>query len=93
MRIGSAVLEIHIIGAQSLKQKRMILLSVIKRAQNKFNAAIAEVGSQDLWQRAEVGIAVVSTSTKHADGQLQVIVNFFEQDPRLEVITVETEVI
>jgi uncharacterized protein YlxP (DUF503 family) len=90
--IGSAVISVRIIGAQSLKEKRGILLSIMRRTRNKFNAAVAEVGSQDLWQRSDIGVAVVSSTVKHAEQQLQQVIKFIEADPLLEVMTLEIDV-
>ncbi|MFB5066823.1 MAG: DUF503 domain-containing protein [Candidatus Wallacebacter cryptica] len=92
MIIGSAVISVRIIGAQSLKEKRGILLSIMRRTRNKFNAAVAEVGSQDLWQRSDIGVAVVSSTVKHAEQQLQQVIKFIEADPLLEVMTLEIDV-
>lgn len=91
--IGSAVIDMRIVGVQSLKQKRSILLSVIKRTHNKFNAAIAEVGNQDLWQSSKIGIAVISSSSNHVDQQLQAIIRFIESEPRIEVTTYDLEIL
>jgi len=91
--IGSAILSVRIIGAQSLKEKRGILLSLIRRTRNKYNVAIAEVGSQNLWQRADIGIAVISSTVRHAEIQLQNIVRFIETEPRLEIVSLETEIL
>lgn len=93
MIIGSAILSVRIIGAQSLKEKRGILLSMIRRTRNKYNVAIAEVGSQNLWQRADIGIAVISSTVRHAEIQLQNIVRFIETEPRLEIVSLETEIL
>lgn len=93
MIIGSAILSVRIIGAQSLKEKRGILLSLIRRTRNKYNVAIAEVGSQNLWQRADIGIAVISSTVRHAEIQLQNIVRFIETEPRLEIVSLETEIL
>ncbi len=92
MIIGSAVLDIRIAAAQSLKEKRGILLSVLKRTRNKFNVAVAEIGSQELWQRTKIGFVVLSSSTKHVDKQLRQIITFIESEPRLEVVAFHTEI-
>ncbi|HQF86867.1 MAG TPA: DUF503 domain-containing protein [Acidobacteriota bacterium] len=47
--------EVH-----SLKEKRMILRRLKDRLTAKFNVSVAEVGYQDLWQRAVVAVAMVS---------------------------------
>jgi uncharacterized protein YlxP (DUF503 family) len=91
--IGTAVISVRLIGVQSLKEKRGILLSLLKRTRNKFNASVAEVGDQDLWQRAEIGVAVISSTVKHAQQQVQKIVRFIESEPRLEIISLSEEIL
>ena len=93
MIIGTAVISVRLIGVQSLKEKRGILLSLLKRTRNKFNASVAEVGDQDLWQRAEIGVAVISSTVKHAQHHVQKIVSFIESEPRLEIISLSEEIL
>ncbi|NMB38857.1 MAG: DUF503 domain-containing protein [Firmicutes bacterium] len=93
MIIGTAFLNVRIVGVQSLKEKRSILLSVLKRTRNKFNVSAAEVGAQDLWQKAEIGIAVVSGSSNHVEQQLRKIVSFIESEPRFEIMSLNMEIL
>lgn len=93
MFIGTAKISIYLGETHSLKEKRSILQSLLKRLQNKFNAAVAEVADQDLWQKATIGIAVIGGSASHADSQLQAIINMVESDPLVRVGEVETELL
>ena len=43
----------------SLKDKRQVVKSVKERIRHGFNAAVAEVGDQELSQRSALGVAVV----------------------------------
>jgi uncharacterized protein YlxP (DUF503 family) len=65
MFIASIRLELSIPHANSLKAKRAVLLSLMDKVRSRFGAAVAEVGDQDLWQRAVVGIALVSGEEHH----------------------------
>jgi hypothetical protein len=78
MIVGLLTVELHIPGAQSLKDKRMVLRGVKDRLK-KFNAAVAEVDHQDRWQRAELGIVTISTSTEAVDRALASIVDEIER--------------
>jgi uncharacterized protein YlxP (DUF503 family) len=69
MTVGLLTLELHIPGARSLKDKRMVLRGVKDRLK-KFNVAVAEVEHQDLWQRATLGIVAISDSTEGVDRML-----------------------
>jgi uncharacterized protein YlxP (DUF503 family) len=64
--VGIATWELHVQGCQSLKDKRRVLKSLKDRLHQKFNVSVAETAHQDLWQRAELTCAVVSTDRRHA---------------------------
>lgn len=79
MVIGVCTLTLHIFAAQSLKEKRQVVKSILARVRNEFNVSIAEVGSHDTWQQADLGIACVSTSQAYAHGQLEAVIRFIER--------------
>ena len=58
MIIGAGIVEIRIHGSHSLKQKRGVVRSITQRVRNRFNLSIAEVGGQDTWQRAALGLCI-----------------------------------
>ncbi|NLK07400.1 MAG: DUF503 domain-containing protein [Firmicutes bacterium] len=93
MIVGIATLELRIFGCQSLKEKRSVINSLIRRLQNKFNAAVAETDDNDLWQKGTIGIAIIGGSTAHAHSQLQSIVSFIESQPTVMITSVETELL
>ena len=78
MVVGVCTIELRLHGTRSLKAKRQVLKSIVTRVKNNFNVAIAEVDHQDKWQRALLGVAVVSTAQDHANGILSKVVNFIE---------------
>ena len=55
MVIGLCTIDLHLPGANSLKDKRSVLKSVMRRIRNEFNVSIAEVDHQDLWRSAVLG--------------------------------------
>jgi len=69
--IGVLTLEIWIEDAHSLKEKRHIVSSVKERLRNRFNISVAEIGYQDLWQRALISAVTVSSDHTYAEGVLQ----------------------
>ena len=71
MPIAFLTLEIRIEGAHSLKDKRQVLRSMKDRLRSKFNIAVAELETTDLWQRATVGAVSVSGSRDYLDGLMQ----------------------
>jgi uncharacterized protein YlxP (DUF503 family) len=74
--IGVARVVLHIPEAQSLKDKRQIVKSLLAQVQREFRVAAAEVEHQDDWQLAVIGLACVSTGAAHADEVLARSVNF-----------------
>ena len=57
MIVGAALIELRVHGSRSLKEKRGVVRSVVQRLRGRFNVAVAEVGGQDTWQRAVIGLA------------------------------------
>jgi uncharacterized protein YlxP (DUF503 family) len=60
MVVGVLRLTLYIHGASSLKDKRQVLRKVVDRLRSRFNVSVAEVGDNDVWQRAVVGISAVA---------------------------------
>jgi uncharacterized protein YlxP (DUF503 family) len=80
------VWELHIDGCSSLKQKRAILRSLKDRLRGRHNVSIAETGHQDIWQRAELSAAVVSSDRRRAQEMLSRIDSVVESDFRVRII-------
>jgi uncharacterized protein YlxP (DUF503 family) len=78
MIVGVAIVELHVHGSQSLKQKRGVVRSVIQRVRNRFSVSVAEVGGQDTWQRAQIGMATVGGDARSVRAVLEKAVQFIE---------------
>ena len=78
MVIGHLSIELHIPGARSLKEKRMVLRGIKDRLK-KFNIAVAEIEYHDLWQRSGLSVVTVSNDEKHADRELAAVVSEIER--------------
>lgn len=86
MVVGVIVWELHIDGCNSLKQKRAILRSLKDRLRGRHNVSIAETDHQDMWQRAELSAAVVSSDRRRAQEMLSRIDSVIESDFRVRII-------
>jgi uncharacterized protein len=73
MPLGRLTLEIEIPHAQSLKDRRQVIRSIKDKLRHAFNLAIAELDEATVWNRATLGIAVISGSSSYLTGQLQQI--------------------
>jgi uncharacterized protein YlxP (DUF503 family) len=80
MVVGTLSVTLQVPGSTSLKEKRHVVRSITARLRNTFNVAVAEVGDQNLWQSAVIGIACVSESSRHADEMCQKALQFVEND-------------
>lgn len=78
MTIGICSIELVFPGARSLKDKRHDLRSVVDRIRKRHNVSVAEVEHQDLWQRAGLAVAAVSSSRRAIDGTFQSILEEVE---------------
>jgi uncharacterized protein len=91
MVVGVSTIELTIPESQSLKDKRQVLRSMLDGIRRRFNVSAAEVEHMDLWQRATVGIAAVSNDQKFTDQVLNKVLDWIEENPRVQVIRVEVE--
>jgi len=93
MIVGAALVELHVHGSQSLKQKRGVVKSIIQRARNRFNVSIAEVGGQDTWQRAVLGLSVVGNEAPRVRSILERVLEFIEDLHLAEVRRCDIEIL
>jgi len=90
--VGTCRLELYIPAAGSLKSKRGIIKGMKERIRNRYNVSVAEVDYHDLWQRAALGVAVVSTGKRHANSVLSAVVRYVESESRAELTDYELEI-
>ena len=91
MVIGLCTIELHLPASNSLKDKRSVLKSVIRRIRNEFNVSIAEVDDQDVWRSAVLGVVTVSNDRAYAHGLLTGVVNWIERN-RLDADLVDYQI-
>lgn len=94
MIIGSLALELFIPTSHSLKDKRSVVKSILQRLRNEFNVSTAEVGQQDRWQIAELGVVCVSSDRQYARRQLEAVIEWLYQNrPDLDISRAEIELL
>jgi uncharacterized protein YlxP (DUF503 family) len=76
MTIGVARVTLFVAGSHSLKEKRSVIRRLKDLVTQKFNVSIAEVGSNDVWQRAVVGLALVGNERRFVESQLDEVLSF-----------------
>ena len=94
MIIGACTITLQLYGLRSLKEKRSIVKSVLARMRSKFNVAAAEVDAQDNHGRAVLGVVCVSASGEYAQGQLDAVIRWIEQErPDVPIIDYDIELL
>jgi len=78
MVVGVLRLSLLIRGARSLKEKRYALRRIIDRVRARYNVSIAEVGDNDIWQRALVGVTAVANDRSFVNEVLDKVVRDVE---------------
>ena len=89
MVIGVGSWDLSLPECRSLKEKRMVVKSLKERLQHRFRVSVAETRHQDVWTRAELTAAVVTTDRGHADSILDKLDNFVERDGRAIILRTE----
>jgi len=93
MVVGICRIDFRIPENHSLKGKRHVLRKMIDRVRNRFNVSISEVGDQDLWQRAQLGICAVGNDRRHINSSLDKVIDFIEKMQLGEMVHSEMEIL
>jgi len=91
--IGVCSLKLKLFAANSLKDKRQVIKSIIGKLQSRFNISIAEVGLNDSWQTAEIGFACVSNDSSHVNQIISNVIKFIDGNSMVEIIDHEIEIL
>ena len=82
-------IDLHLPDCRSLKAKRAVLRPVVEGLRSRFRVSAAEVGGQDLWQRARVGVAVVGGTESHVRDVMDEIERWIWARPGVEVLSMD----
>lgn len=93
MVVGIGIITLRLHECRSLKGKRKIVKSIIGQLRNNFNASVAEVGANDIYQRAEIGVSLVGNTKNLINSKLDKIFNLVDALGLAEIIDTEMEII
>ncbi len=94
MVVGICRIELHLPGNGSLKGKRSRLKPLLNRLRREFNLSAAEVGHNDAWQSAVIGLATVANDPGRTHTVLERAVHWIETNrPDLQVVDWEIELL
>ncbi len=92
MRVATIIFKLHAPWVHSLKEKRMIVKSLIAKLQNRYHVSAAEIDEQDTHQLIVIGVAAIVSHNAMADSLMDDISHFVEENAEPEVIYEEREV-
>ncbi len=87
MYVGALALDVLLGDVRSLKQKRSVVRPLIAEVHRRFpGVAVGETGHLDLHRRAEIGIAVVSSTAANATEVLDACERLVADRPEVEIL-------
>jgi uncharacterized protein YlxP (DUF503 family) len=93
MVVGIGIITLRLHDCRSLKGKRKIVKSIIQRVRNHFNASVAEVGSNEIYQRSEIGFCLVGNDRQVINSKLDKIFNMVDALCLAEIVDTDMEII
>ena len=86
MNIAVMTFRLRAPWVHSLKEKRMIVKSLIARLQNRFHVSAAEIDEQDTHQIVVIGVAAIVPHDALADSLMNEISTFVEENTEAEIL-------
>lgn len=93
MKLGVGQIKFRLFDVRSLKGKRKIVKSIIKRIDNAFNISIAEVELNDSHDWAVIGFSIVGNDARLVNSKLDKVINMADElglamvaDSQIEII-------
>ena len=92
MIIAAMTFRLHAPWVHSLKEKRMVVKSLLAQLQNKFHVSAAEIDKQDTHQIIVIGVAVIVPNNSLADSLMDEISQFVETATDAQVLEEAREI-
>jgi len=93
MVVGIGIIRFRLHDCHSLKGKRKIVKSIVARLRNNFNASVAEVGLNDVYQQAEIGFTLAGNDRQVINSKIDKMFNMAEDLGLAEMTDTEMEII
>jgi uncharacterized protein YlxP (DUF503 family) len=92
--VGALTLDVLLGDVRSLKQKRSVVRPLIAELHRRFpGVAVGETGHLDLHRRAEIGVAVVSSTAANARDVLEACERFVAGRPEIELLAARQQLL
>ena len=92
MRVAVMTIRLRASWVHSLKEKRMIVKSLIAKLRNRFHVSAAEIDEQNTHQIIVIGVAAIVPHNALADSLMEEVSLFVEENTEAEIINEEWEI-
>ena len=86
MIIAAITFRLHAPLVHSLKEKRMVVKSLVTQLQNRFHVSAAEIDEQDTHQIIAIGAVAIVPHHAMADNLMEEISTFVEENTEAEIL-------
>ena len=93
MFVATIIFKLRAPWVHSLKEKRMIVKSLVAKLQNKFHVSAAEIDEQDTHQIIVIGVAAIVPHNAMADSLMDEISEFVEANTEAEIMDEVREIL
>ncbi len=90
MKVVATEIVIRLNEIRSLKEKRSIRESLIRKLKNKFNISVAECDSQDDLDFLTIGFSSVSNSNTHLNSVNENVLHYIENFCDYDIVSKES---
>lgn len=91
MHVLLITLSLQIPNSHSLKDKRRQIKSLKDKLSNRFNASVAEIDLLDNWQKASMGVCMISIDRNYLEKQYSLVETLVLEYTELELINMTRE--
>jgi uncharacterized protein YlxP (DUF503 family) len=90
VHVALVTVELFIPFAHSLKEKRSVVRG-LDQLRARFNVSVAEFGYQDKWQRALIGVCMLSGDKHKLEVDMARVRQLCEEMTRIEIVDINQE--
>jgi uncharacterized protein len=91
--VGTLRCDVLLGDVHSLKGKRAVVRPIVAELRRRYDVAAAETAHHDLYRRAELSVAMVSSAHSHARQVLESCERLLAGRPEIELISARTRVL
>ena len=92
MKVAVMELRLYAPWVHSLKEKRMVVKSLLGKIRSRYAVSAAETEEQDNHQTIVIGVAAIVAHAAQADGLMDDILALVENSTEADIVSVEREI-